>query len=554
MIKKTDKKVVLADDFSPKNFWMASVVVMMVYFFSRLILLDHFPVFADESIYIRWAQLILDDWRQYLFFALNDGKTPLYIWMLSFFHGLSANQLVAGRLVSVMGGIVQVGLIGLILKQLGARRWTQVLGMFLVVILPFWVTYHRLALMDGWLTVWLSLALYFGLKLIEVQKSASKILHTQKILMIAGYGLSLGLSLWTKLPALFYLPICLWIPFYSWLTSTDKSKKNVFLDLVMYFVPHGIAVGIGCLFFVLLRVSPAFGQLFSRGQDFTFTVGEILGGKWTETLPNLMRFLGYFVTYMSFPVLLACMTGLFSARARSRVVLLLGGAILFVLPFAILGKVVHPRYLLPAVIFVTLAASLSAEAIWEKVVSIDHMIKKSVLSIVVALLFAHMISTSFYFMSSFILTPDMTPFAQHDRTQYLEEWSSGHGITESVDLIRSLTKDHTVAVATEGRFGTLPDGLLLYFYGQNVDNLYIEGIGQYPVKSLPPFFTDRAKTFDQSLLIVNSHRNELPLPESAKLAEFCRPNRAPCLQVWDITEQVQAAAAMQRFEDGQSQL
>jgi hypothetical protein len=56
--------------------------IALLYLFTHLWKLTILPVFADESIYIRWAQLIIDDWKQYLFFPLNDGKTPLQMWLM----------------------------------------------------------------------------------------------------------------------------------------------------------------------------------------------------------------------------------------------------------------------------------------------------------------------------------------------------------------------------------------------------------------------------------------------------------------------------------------
>jgi hypothetical protein len=145
------------------------------------------------------------------------------------------------------------------------------------------------------------------------------------------------------------------------------------------------------------------------------------------------------------------------------------------------------------------------------------------------------LSQSYPMIYSVLFSPNNTPLIPTDREEYLEEWSSGHGLAETAQLIRQLSSKESVAVATEGRFGSLPDGLLVYFHGQDVSNIYIEGTGQYPVKSIPAAFSARAKKFDRSLLVVNSHRMEIRLPASAKIAEFCRPSNAPCLQVWDIT-------------------
>ncbi|MBD3279174.1 MAG: hypothetical protein GF390_00500, partial [Candidatus Pacebacteria bacterium] len=84
------------------------IIFIAVYLLTHLYRLTALPVFADEAIYIRWAQLIMDDWQQYLFFAMNDGKTPLHIWLLVPFQYLFTDQLYAGRFLSVLVGLIQV--------------------------------------------------------------------------------------------------------------------------------------------------------------------------------------------------------------------------------------------------------------------------------------------------------------------------------------------------------------------------------------------------------------------------------------------------------------
>src|SRR5476651_1299417 len=82
---------------------LASIVIALLYFFLRLIFLTRLPIFTDEAIYIRWAQIALQDssWR---FISLTDGKQPLFVWaamiILKFIH----DPLLAGRLVSVFSG------------------------------------------------------------------------------------------------------------------------------------------------------------------------------------------------------------------------------------------------------------------------------------------------------------------------------------------------------------------------------------------------------------------------------------------------------------------
>lgn len=515
------------------------VGLVTFYLATHLLRLNSFPVFADESIYIRWAQLLLDDPKQYLFFALNDGKTPLFIWMLAAAQSWSSDQLVAGRLISVLGGFVQLFAVFLILRQFTARKSTQLLGMLLVCVLPFWFTYHRFAVMDGWLTAWLSLSFWASLKIVKTQ-------GTSRWMWVGLSGLTYGLALWTKIPALFYLPIFVVVPFFAQKLGQKTSPQLLPLKpagLFKSLMPFVLAGGLGLLIFGLMRLNPGFGQLFSRGQDFSYTIPEILSGRWIESFSNISRYVGFFGTYLTWPVLVLVAAGLFSKSERRTVGLLLLSALIFLSPFIVLGKVVYPRYLLPAALFLTVAAVLSLEALCLRC---SEAVRKGKLAwagiaLLIALFAGQAFTQAAYFMTSFVFTPDNTPFVAVDRVQYLEEWSSGHGIRETVHLISELTRSHSVAVATEGRFGTLPDGLLLYFHGRDVSNLYVEGTGQYPVKNIPDFFSERAKGFDQSLLVVNSHRMELKLPQEKLLAEFCRPNQAPCLQVWDVTDLVKAA-------------
>ena len=431
----------------------------------------------------------------------------------------------------------------LIIRQFSQRKSTQLIGMLMVCLLPFWFTYHRFAMMDGWLTTFLSLSFWAALMVVKKKSSSAW-------LWASVSGIFYGLALWTKLPALFFLPIFIVIPFFDHRLGVANSSRISALNSVKritVFFPYIFAGGLGLIIFAVLMLAPGFGQLFARGQDFSYSIPEVISGKWMETVPNTLRYLGFFGSYLTWPVLLLIVAGLFSNRERKTIGLLLFCSFIFLSPFIILGKVVYPRYLLPAVIFLTVASVLSLESLTDKCRTAVREGKFVWLAIglLIALLAGQAFSQASYYLTAFSLTPNVTPFVAVDRLQYLEEWSSGHGILQTVQLIRELTKSHTVAVATEGRFGTLPDGLLLYFHDEDVQNLYIEGTGQYPVKSLPDFFTKRAKAFDQSLLVVNSHRMELMIPADRLVVQYCRPNNAPCLQVWDVTDLVKAAPDIQ---------
>ena len=71
--------------------------------------LMNLPIFGDEAIYLRWAQLIRGEGvgSMHLWVSLADPKPPLHYWLLAlFFHGLGGNTdpLAAGRWIERLDG------------------------------------------------------------------------------------------------------------------------------------------------------------------------------------------------------------------------------------------------------------------------------------------------------------------------------------------------------------------------------------------------------------------------------------------------------------------
>ena len=76
-----------------------------LFIFLRLFHLTIIPIFMDEAIYLRWAQIAKNDasWR---FISLTDGKQPLFIWLAMVAMKVIADPLVAGRIVSLGAGFL----------------------------------------------------------------------------------------------------------------------------------------------------------------------------------------------------------------------------------------------------------------------------------------------------------------------------------------------------------------------------------------------------------------------------------------------------------------
>lgn len=511
--------------------------IVGLYLASHLWNLLSLPVFADESIYIRWAQLIIDDWQRYLFFPLNDGKTPLFMWLLIPFQFLFSDQLYAARFVSVLVGLGQIGATIWCIRLLGGSQLARILGALFVTILPFWFFHHRMAMIDGTLTLFLTLSLA---SLLEVStrsftfqnrdllqlKKVFRVALREPWLLIA--GLFFGLALWTKVPAILFAP--------SFILFAFLPKNKSYTERMLLILQAGSVIAVGLVFFVLLKTQPVFSQLFSRGSDFLYPWKEVvLEGKWRETVISVPTYTWYFLKYLTPSVVALSLIGLFLKSQRRVVVVLLLAALSFIGPIALLGKVVYPRYFVPAIIPLTLAASLVLSELFRKSRDTKKSLQKRALFAVLSvLLLANAITASVEFILPSLTDSDATPFVSADVTQYLTEWSSGHGNKEVVELIQAQAKQGTIAVATEGFFGTLPDGILMYLHRRDVSNMMVQGIGQ-PVRGIPDAFFEQAAAYETTWLVVNSHRMQMDTTDLALVAEFCRPYAAPCLQVWDIS-------------------
>lgn len=501
------------------------LALAFVYGVTHVPFLNTLPVFADEAIYIRWAQLILDDWRQYLFFPLNDGKTPLFVWLVTGALKLVNDPLIAGRLVAVLAGLGQLLVTLKLAKKLGGKKLAVFVSGLLVLFLPFWYFHHRIALMDGLMVFWLSLSWLWLLTAVETARV--------RWTAVGVAGVAFGLALLTKIPALLFAPTLALAP---WLV---RPKKLAFRYIVA--AVSGV-IGIGIAVFLSLKLHPAFSQLFSRGGDFLYPLSELLErGVWPVLLFNLKNVWSLFSAYLTLPVLLLPLVGLFQNRWRRKNVLLLLSALSFIVPIALLGKTVYSRYYLPAALPLTLSAALVFEQFF---LTTQKRFKKLfslfVRTIILLLIATTTLSTAFQFMLISWKNTDFLPFTLSDRVQYVLEWSSGHGIKQVSERILEESQSNTLAVATEGYFGTLPDGILMYLHNQDVTNLMVEGVGQ-PVHQIPETFIQKAQSFEKTWLVVNSHRERMNLQTAHPewlIEEYCRPAGNPCLQVWNITELV----------------
>lgn len=495
-----------------------------------LIQLTTIPVFADEAIYIRWAQLIDTDLPQYLFYPLNDGKTPLFMWLLVPFLKVISDPLVAGRTLAAVIGTLTVSTIYSIAKILKPTSKYPLLAGVMTTVTPFAVFHHRLALIDGLVILWTSLIILITVHLSkQLEQLQSKKLFTvfsnRYVLFLSlSIAVCLALALLTKLTALLILP-SIWL---SLFVSQSINKNSFIRNTAILALITIVAI----VSFFTLSLHPAFPQLFSRGSDFLYPLSELTIQKIPEIIARNSRFVFSILwTYFSPVTILLLLLGTIIKKNKSGIILFLAG-LASILPLILLAKVLHSRYFFSIFPFLILSMWLAVERLSDLLQTVaskqPHLPRMLLYSIIIV--------PMLWLSSQMIFTPEKATYIKDDQAQYFTEWSSGHGITEVVKLLQDNSQTTSIALATEGYFGTLPDAILMYLYKKDVNNLYIEGIGQ-PVNEIKGKYITQASNYDYQWLVVNNFRMNINLPKEHLIAEYCRPQLpSACLQVWDITQ------------------
>src|SRR5260370_11368041 len=88
--------------------WTPPAVAVSICFVLRLPGLLALPIFCDESVYLRYAQLIARAPVTRAFLSVVDPKPPLHYWLLALVQRATSDPLLAARLLSVVAGAVSL--------------------------------------------------------------------------------------------------------------------------------------------------------------------------------------------------------------------------------------------------------------------------------------------------------------------------------------------------------------------------------------------------------------------------------------------------------------
>lgn len=462
---------------SKTNLLFLSIIIL--YFVLRLPNLSLQPIFADEAIYIRWAEIMRAE-PNLRFLPLSDGKTPLFMWLMMPLLKIFSDPLVAGRSLSVVTGFLTLLGVFFLSRKIFNTNVAIWAALFYAVV-PYAVFFDRMALVDSMLAAFSIWSLYFAIWLLQQQRL--------DVAMILGYLLGGGLL--TKTPAMVNLLI---LPVTILGFDFKKAKKNSLAKLLFFWL---IALGIALTIYNLLRLGPEFQQLSLRNNDYTFSLSEILRRPLDPFVPHLHDVVDFATKLFTLPLFLLTIYGIifvFLRKQKLAIVILLWALIPLLVQMTIL-RTFTARYLLFSVPPFLIIAALGLENLLQRINW-----KKPILVLIVVLALAIL---PLQFDYQLLTAPEKADLPAGERRGYLEDWTAGYGFKEIADYLIAQKQNGPVVVGTEGFFGTLPDGLYIYLDKANIgivgSNATISAQLRLAVKQNQTFFVANKSRVGENL-------------------------------------------------------
>lgn len=468
--------------------------VLGLYFATRIYKLNLLPVFVDEAIYVRWAQVMRAE-PTLRFLPLSDGKQPLFMWIEMPFFKLFNDPLIAGRMVSVVAGLETLLGVSVLTYLITNSVTVALTGACLYTLVPYTLFFDKMALVDSLLSMWAIWSLIVGWVLVKKPRL--------DLAMILGFILGFGLL--TKSPGFYFLGMQPLLFLTIWPLKKDRLIKLIGCWVVALVIALGM--------YNILRLGPNFNLVLSRNQDYVFSPTEVLSHPLNPLVSNMKKTFAWMATLLTYPVLVAVAISFLVKKRRLIVVTLFLWALLPLLFQGSMAKVYTTRYLLFAVPPLLVMASIF----------IGEGLKKYHPKAPL-LYFLIIVGVTMFKIYPLYTDPHKADLPRDMKFGYMEEWTAGWGQKQVASYLATQPIDKKILVGTEGYFGTLPDGLQIYT--QHLPNVNVIGVG-WPITEVSERLT--SALFENDVyLVVNKSRFELPISQQERLeliAEYPKPNR-----------------------------
>ncbi len=435
-------------------------ILCVCYALTRLTNLTILPIFSDEAIYIRWAQIIASDPTE-LFIPLVDGKQPLFMWLNALTLKLFNDPLISARIISVVAGgftILGIFLIGRLLYS----TFVGILAASMYIFLPFALFYERMALVDSLLNMFSVYVLLFSLLFFD-----NKLPRT---ICSVGLGLLMGCAFLTKSSALLFIILP---PILAFLYTVRKPCQPSAISVWLYL----------CFSYVIcfLLILPIFiskqAPIFEEGSKVFHKTGYFIGLQDMLSFPfnlwigNLAAGIYFFINLLTLPivvvVIFSCLTWFFNRDKR--ILVLIIWSFFPVVSIILIARGFFSRYLFLCVPMLAIMVAKSvvdfkefAAMAWSKLAGIEY--QKHVSMVVFGISVVFLMAPPFSLDIKLLRNPVNAALNELDYELYISGENSGYGIMEIVEYLKKSSSggQKHVVLLIPAKMGNPDEGISVY--------------------------------------------------------------------------------------------
>lgn len=417
------------------------------------------PLYLDEGIYIFWSKLVSES-TDFAYVSLQDGKTPLYFWLIASLRGIIGDTLLAGRLISVGASVVSVFSWMVIIKNSVKFKYSNLIYLAFFAVMPLGLMTERMAFSDSLLGACVSLSFMF-LYLAYLDIDHNKLWKV--LIWTFMSGITLGLGYMTKTTTRLFLVIHMGVIVF-WLIIFFKNRQLlkimqlILVIIIMYFIYNQI---IGFLRFGGQRF---WGEIVNKENLLTFSVPEIISRLKNEPLSYMayVPLVGEYILYyfgVTLPLTIAGFVFIVKNNFKNFSIIFM--AVSIVIAVFLSGRVMASRYFYILVPVITAIITIGAVKLFETK-------NKWYLSIVV-------ITWILLFIQSLIMiiSPYNGVYASDDKNYYYTGEVNAYGLQDVIKYLND--KEGNSIVGVYGTWG-IPEGVRVILNEHGIEAVGLSNI------------------------------------------------------------------------------
>lgn len=438
-----------------KPFYFFSAIIV-IYLITRFFNLELIPIFNDESTYIRYG---MHEYNEPVFkaYSLLIGKEPLLPYLFAVFGSASNNFLLGSRIVSVMFG--PFTLLGLFLftKEVMNKKVAVIVAM-LYVLSPFNLFFDRLALLDSAINTIAIWSLYL----------TYLILKNPKWVFGAALGFLVGIGLYIKTSAFFYLFLPVAVIALAFIPKFEISKDKYMLIVVI-----GFSFLVSLLLFIPLFQSEYYGIHLELLNQYTYPLSSVFSfpvANWIANFSNLSVWVIFYLTPFLFS---AAVIGFFYLVKKPKYFFIILWFILPLMYEVLYAKLFTSRHVLLLTVPLLIASGWGIYNLYLKNRIITYFL---ILGIFIGTIFSNYLIWFIPEKASSFLPMQ----ARRDVDQYFHGFSSGYGVIEAINHVKKQSETENTVVVIRSDHGNPEDAVVGYLgYQANIRILLISDVESF---------------------------------------------------------------------------